>query len=188
MATLITPMQRDIFEHNMYGLNKTYYKDYQILSHNCADFTENMMQEIGLNTHHMVDRAMKSEPQVGDFVRRAAKNLTIPSHLRPDRHQWATRKAIGEGKEIETGELEVDGEKLLVRRIRVTGQSTVLIETENEDFFKDTPLETLGKVLTEGLLIEPVEPKAGKPGSTRFGFSDQMKILQPVQKSEALSR
>lgn len=160
LATLITPAQRDIMEHMLHGMGKTYFSEYQLWGNNCADFTEHVMKEIGVNTEHLVTRAMEAEPDCKNKAARVAKALTVQSHIRPDRHQWATH-TLADDRRIETGELQVDGEDFLVHKLKFTGQSALLIETADEQMFKDKPLKTLSKVLQGGLAINPVNSARG---------------------------
>ena len=149
LATLVTPAQMDLMEHALYGMYRTYHEKYNLLSSNCADFSDKMMQEIGLDTRKILDEAVAEdkaeERNIPQKVRARAKT---PEHIRPSRLSWAYRN-----RKPETATVKVDGQPVSVSRLDVDGQSTVLIESSKFKFEKP-PIETFQTVLKDVLTLE----------------------------------
>lgn len=173
LATLVTPSQKDVMEHIIVGFNKTYSDKYNIMTHNCADFAEETFAHIGLNTHSMVQDAMETEPNLPNFGRKIAKQITLPSSMRPDRHQWAVRKL----KSGQQGFVDLEGQKVSVRTLDISDQSSVFIETDDQSFFMDASgkkarsEDVLDKVFGDALRIAQVPGSRG----TEFMFNTHAK-------------
>lgn len=173
LATLVSEAQHDIMEHTLVGLSKTYHGQYNVFRSNCADFAEDMLDLIGLNTHELVQTAMETEPQCGTQERRKISEIAIPHTIRPDRNSWAM-------KQLETGEngvLNIDDQDLCLRKFNVSGQSALLIEAADGEKLKHAPLETLSKVLSEGIGL--AAPKG--PNRAEFTFNENVKTQDICQ-------
>lgn len=211
LATLITPAQRDILEHSLYGIYQTYYGKYNILSHNCADFTQDMLKEINVDLAPLIEEAMRRE-QPHTLIQQALKPFTIPNHVKPSRHGWAAsvrpplfglygvvelpRNLEGEQKRLDSIhspkkkeqmrkqlEQEEGNEVVHVRPIEDLDQSTILITTPNADKkFRQRPLETFRDVMKHSLTLAKDDDN-----QHHFAFQPhvQVEMLQP---SRSVSR
>lgn len=166
LATLITPAQRDILEHALYGVYKTYEGKYNILHSNCADFSEKMLSEIQVDIASVIESAMQQEPPKS-VLGRVRDVLSVPQHIRPERNSWALR-VLRDSKPV-TGVVTLDplpvehvphrftdkirrngkvngGEELHISPNVATSAPTLLVETMKEKFDRP-PIETFREVL-----------------------------------------
>ena len=177
LASLVTPAQLDIMQHTLYGMYKTYFDKYNILSSNCADFADKMMEDIGLQTSKLLQEtiAVEDAKNVGP-VQKVLNTISIPESIRPSRISYAYRN-----RKPVTGEVEIDGQKLAVSLVSVSGQSSVLIETDNQ-LFNEPPIQTFQKVLKEGITM-----KQGQDGRFHFQFQPHVEQIE-VSQAAARSR
>jgi hypothetical protein len=166
MATLISPAQHDILEHNLMGLSKTYHGKYNVFKSNCADFAEDMLRLVGVDARELVQTAMETEPAHGKKLRKPTE-VAIPRHIRPDRNSWAMRE-MQAGQE---GLLKVDGQELSLRKIDLSGHSTIMIEASDGELLKHPPIEMMDRVLSLGMNISaPLGPNRAE-----FAYSGEVK-------------
>lgn len=167
MAVLISPSQHDILEHSLVGLSRTYHGKYNVFKSNCADFAEDMMGLVGIDTHELVQTAMETEPACDVKERKSVGEHIAKNHIRPDRFSWAMRH-LKSGKE---GVLAVDGQDVCMQKFEVSGQSALLIEAADGGKFKHPPLEMLDRVLADGVGI--TAPKG--PARAEFAFNERVR-------------
>lgn len=148
IATLISPAQHDILEHNLVGLSKTYHGHYNVFKSNCADFAEDMLRLVGVDARKMVQTAMETEPASGRKHRKPLE-MAIPHHIRPDRNSWAMRE-MQSGQE---GLLNIDGQDITMRRLNLSGHSAVMIEAANGEELKHAPITMMDRILSLGLEV-----------------------------------
>lgn len=175
LASLVTPAQLDIMQHSLYGMYKTYYSQYNILSSNCADFGDKMMEDIGLQTTKLLNETIATETaKEPSLLERATKVISVPEKIRPSRISYAFRN-----RKPVTAEVTVDGQKLAVSRVSISEQSALLIETDDY-LFKNPPIETFQKVLKEGVTL--------KPDATGRYYFDFKPHIKQIPLSQAVER
>jgi hypothetical protein len=175
LATLITPAQRDIMEHSLYGVYLTYHQKYDILNHNCADFAQQMFEDININLTQAIDDA-KAQRGPRSIMQRITGSFKVPAHIQPGRMGWALRHA-----KPETATIEIEPETqalrdapqqkpeiLHVSPITTVGESSVLIEKpDRHKHFREPPIETFKAVMKQALSLQQ------DPESKRYHFAFQ---------------
>lgn len=198
LATLITPAQRDIMEHSLYGVYQTYHEKYNILNNNCADFATKMLQDISIDLDAAVRRAMEQEPP-RSLSQRATQ--PIPQHIQPGRAGWALRnrtsatgivtlepspdgedkkfsqmrRSKGHVERLRRARMAETGDEVLhVSPIETLGQSSVLVETASYDRqFRQPPIETFRDVMKQALTL-----KKDPQGSYHFALQPHVPLLE----------
>lgn len=170
MAILISPSQHDILEHSLVGLSRTYHGKYNVLKSNCADFAEDMLGLVGIDTHELVQTAMESAPSCDVPERRTMGERIAKNQIRPDRFSWAM-KHLKSGDE---GLIKVDGQEVCLQKFQVSGQSALLIEAADGGLLKYPPLTMLDHVLADA--VEVAAPKG--PARAEFAFNGRVRAAE----------
>lgn len=194
LATLITPAQRDILEHALYGVYKTYEGKYNILHSNCADFSEKMLAEIQVDIASVIESAMRQEPPKS-ALGRVRDVLSVPHYIRPDRAGWAMRM-LPDSKPV-TGVVALaplpvehvphrfterirrngrplkanGGEELHISPNVATNAPTLLVETTQEKFDRP-PIETFREALKHVTL------RADAKGKYRWELMPHVQLVE----------
>lgn len=121
LAILVTSAQCDILQTALEELCNTISGKYNVRNRNCAEFADEMLQDIGIEVKQVIGEYLDEEQHIdGRFDR------TIGSVLsrRPDTRRGAFHRLKEEIGEVPTA----DGKKLSVVTLNVNGHAAILVE------------------------------------------------------------